>query len=314
LTLNGLNYKSNSKAIAMKKRTSIITTIFLLSIFTVFAYGGGLYLRTTPKEYNYILFEGTSGDDDMVFIPAGEFIMGSDEEELKPIIQKFGHRADFIGYDFDSEKPRRKVFVKSFYIDRYEVTNAQYKKFIDATGHIPPYHWENGTYPPGRDNYPVINVSWYDAKAYAKWAGKRLPTEEEWEKAARGTDGRIYPWGSEFDPNKVRTAEAMLRSILSPAELLKSAAPVNEYEEDRSPYGVHDMAGNVMEWTDSWYEKGHTRVVKGASWVHLGPRARSASREGVEPDKVSHIIGFRCAADVGSRLKLATNKIETHLQ
>ncbi|MBI3399481.1 MAG: SUMF1/EgtB/PvdO family nonheme iron enzyme [Deltaproteobacteria bacterium] len=241
----------------------------------------------------------------MVFIPAGEFIMGSSVEEIEKIRKQYGNRGDFVGYDFKKETPQRKVYVKAFYIDRYEVTNAQYKRFIDATGHRPPYHWENGVYPQDKGNYPVINVSMDDAKAYAFWAGKRLPTEEEWEKASRGMDGRIYPWGNEFNPDNVRTAEAFLNTRLCLRDLTQFAAPVDEFKNDKSPYGVYDTAGNVMEWTDSWYEKGETKVVKGAAWVHLGPRARSAGKDGARPDEISHLVGFRCAMDAADGIKTA---------
>ena len=257
-------------------------------------------------------FKEKADPGDMVLIPAGEFIMGSSSEEVDKVISEYGKRGDFIDYEFEKEKPRRKVYIKAFYIDKYEVTNAQYKRFIDATGHRCPYHWENRTYPTGKENHPVINVSLSDAKAYAVWADKRLPTEEEWEKAARGVDGRLYPWGNEFNPDNVRTAEALLKTFLSPRELVRYAAPVSEFKGDLSPFGVFDTAGNVMEWTDSWYEKGETKVVKGAAWVHLGPRARSASREGAAPDSVSHLMGFRCAmdADKGIRMARVQNTME----
>ena len=117
-----------------------------------------------------------SDQEKMILIPAGEFIMGSSSEEVEKVRKEYGHRGDFIEYNFDKERPRRTVYVKAFYIDKYEVTNAQYQEFIDATGHPPPLHWEGGTYDPHKANHPVIKVSWLDAKAYAEWAGKRLPT------------------------------------------------------------------------------------------------------------------------------------------
>jgi serine/threonine-protein kinase len=223
--------------------------------------------------------------------------MGSSSEEVEKVRKEYGHRGDFVGYDFDKEMPKRTIYVKAFYIDKYEVTNAQYQEFIDATGHPPPRHWGDGFYHPDKANYPVINVSWLDAKAYAEWAGKRLPTEKEWEKAARGDDGRIYPWGDKFNPENAGTAEGILYIILSPRDLFRYAAPIDEFKGDKSPYGVYDMAGNVMEWTDSWYERGKTKVVKGAAWVHLGPRARSAASDGIQPEGLSHLVGFRCATD-----------------
>mgnify|MGYP001566733421 CR=1 FL=1 len=244
-----------------------------------------------------ILNENQDGGE-MVLIPEGDFIMGSSNEEVKKISKEYGKRVDFSGYEFEKEKPRRSIYVKGFYIDKYEVTNTQYKKFIDATGHKPPHHWKDGIYPPEKRNHPVTNVSFFDAKAYASWAGKRLPTEEEWEKAARGSNGGIFPWGDEFNPyDMVATAEGILNSPIPPFDFLHFAGPVDQFNADKSPYGVYDMAGNVMEWTDSWYEKGKTKIVKGGSWVNLCARARCAAKGGANPDTISPLLGFRCVKD-----------------
>jgi formylglycine-generating enzyme required for sulfatase activity len=124
---------------------------------------------------------------DMILIPEGEFLMGTDNR-LK------------------DERPAYVVYINVFYIDRFEVTNVEYKKFVDAAGHQPPDHWENGQIPVGKEDHPVVFVTWYDADAYCKWIGKRLPRETEWEKAARGTDERIYPWGNEWDLEKSNRA------------------------------------------------------------------------------------------------------------
>ncbi|MBI5047696.1 MAG: SUMF1/EgtB/PvdO family nonheme iron enzyme [Deltaproteobacteria bacterium] len=286
-------YRNNKN----KKYILLLNLILVLTPPAIYSYGSYEVADIFP------FFKDIPSQGDMVFIPAGEFIMGSSEEEVEKVAREFGKKGDFVDYDFRKETPKRKVYVKAFYIDRYEVTNAQYKRFIDATGHRPPYHWENGTYPQDKGSYPVINVSMNDAKAYTFWAGKRLPTEEEWEKASRGMDGRIYPWGNEFNPHNVRTAEAFLNTRLCLRDLTQFAAPVDEFKNDKSPYGVYDTAGNVMEWTDSWYEKGETKVVKGAAWVHLGPRARSAGKDGAKPDEISHIVGFRCAMDAVDGIK-----------
>lgn len=211
--------------------------------------------------------------DDMVYIPAGWFEMGSDEYD--------GKLGMAIGVD---EIPRHKVYVKDFYIDRYEVTNAQFRDFLLKTNNpYRPSHWvERGTFEKGEDNHPVVDVDWLDAESYCTWAGKRLPMEVEWEKAARGSDGRMWPWGNEFDKGKTNTMESGRGWT----------AEVGSFRGDVSPYGVYDMAGNVREWVDGWYEPypgnkvspahykiGTYRVLRGGSYLtSLYKNARTASR------------------------------------
>jgi formylglycine-generating enzyme required for sulfatase activity len=282
----------------------------LLLIFLVFLFS----MSFLPFVYSHGGHGGGEGKtlniEEMVHVPEGEFFMGSNEDELTEIKRVYGKRGGIEGYLFEKEKPKRRVFVKSFYIDKYEVTNAQYKKFIDATGHPAPSGWNGGKYPPGKANNPVLYVSWYDAKSYAKWAGKRLPTEEEWEKAARGTDGRIYPWGNKYDPALTSTAEAIVENIQEGICNVTTGNPVGTAKGDVSPYGAHDMGGNVREWTDSFFMAGkEDKVVKGGSWVDLSPKARCASRDGINPKGVSHIIGFRCARDYEMTASLTQDKI-----
>ncbi len=223
---------------------------------------------------------------DMVLIPAGPFIMGSDEES--------------------DERPPHRVYLDAFYIDRYPVTNSEYAKFVRDTGHPPPPHWEpyGGTYPPGKGNHPVAYVCWFDARDYATWAGKRLPTEAEWEKAARGTDGRRYPWGDRFDSDYCNTDESEYWDT-TPVDAF---SPVGD-----SPYGVADMAGNVWEWVADWYdreyyrrsparnprgpEKGRTKVLRGGAWDFDARQARCSARNHEYPGPRHGLIGFRCAAD-----------------
>tara|TARA_B100000315_G_scaffold252736_1_gene290126 strand:- start:21381 stop:22214 length:834 start_codon:yes stop_codon:yes gene_type:complete len=246
---------------------------------------------------------GSIETEQMILIPAGEFLMGSSGDEVKALKDTFGKRELYSDYPFEEETPKRKVFVKSFYIDRHEVTNKKYAQFIKETGHKPPRHWQGGMYNSGKGDYPVLYVSQEDAAAYAKWAGKRLPTEEEWEKAARGAKGRIFPWGNKFDPYKAVTADSDLRLILGAVCAVNSANRVELAPDDFSPYGVRDMAGNVREWTSTAAPDTPLMViVKGASWVDLSINARAAHREYIPKNSVSHIIGFRCVKNAELKL------------
>ncbi len=220
---------------------------------------------------------------EMVLIPAGEFIFGSNEDK------------DSASY------PEQKINLPAFWIDKYEVTNAEFLDFAIKTG----YQGEGAKegkdwrqfFTPDKAKYPVLFITWNDAKAYCESLGKRLPTEEEWEKAARGTDGRRYPWGNEWDASKSNTYEAGLRN---PTE-------VGQFP-DISPYNVHDMLGNVQEWTASWYKgyKGNPkksenfgerfRVLRGASARIYGSRAHLWDRSAYLP-KSLYDFGCRCAKD-----------------
>ena len=265
--------------------------------------------------------------DDMVMIPAGEFLMGSPDD----------------GLSFDDERPQRTVFVSSFRIDRYEITNARYKQFLDATGHPAPNHqkpkltlWAYGAPLPGSEQHPVVNVSWEDAAAYCRWQGKRLPTEAEWEKAARGTDGRRYPWGNDWDFTKANSASYWAgRTIefkdgeewktfwvtgdgarISHASGLNGEVltlPVGSFPDGASTYGILDMAGNVSEWIQDWYEpysylnaplsdpqgpNGQLlKVVRGGSWLKPARNLRTSDRDYGFPTDRAGGIGFRCAQD-----------------
>lgn len=229
--------------------------------------------------------KGINFFDEMVYIPAGEFIMGSDDWWPK-------------------SQPEHKRYLKAFYIDKYEVTNGRYKRFIDATGRTPPAHWIDGKIPEGREKHPVVFVSWFDANNFCRWEGKRLPTEAEWEKAARGTDGRTFPWGNEFDAKKGNMPQLGVGDTM----------PVGSFPEGKSPYGVYDMAGNVFEWTASWFKPhpGNThpdenygekyKVLKGGSWYDCtyykcGISAPTYNRIFFNPLTMNNNFGFRCAKD-----------------
>lgn len=216
---------------------------------------------------------------EMVLIPAGEFVLGTNDKESA------------------SANPEQKVMVPAFWIDKYEVTNAEYLDFSIKASY--PSEGENWRlfFTAEKKDYPVVNITWNDAVAYCKWASKRLPTEQEWEKAARGADGRRYPWGDKWDARKTNTFEAGLRV----------PAGVNAFE-DVSPYGVYGMLGNVQEWTADWYKayKGNTkkdpnfgeryRTLRGVSSSIYGSRAHLWDRSAYLP-KALYGFGCRCAKD-----------------
>jgi formylglycine-generating enzyme required for sulfatase activity len=203
---------------------------------------------------------------DMVQIPAGEFIMGSN-----------------IGSE--DERPERKVSLNSFYIDIYAVTNKKYKDFIDTTGHQSPKSWLFKGYVQELNEHPVVFVDFEDATAYCAWLEKRLPTEEDWEKAARGTDGRIYPWGNEFNLNNANTG-------LLPET---RTVPVNANKDGKSPFGTYNMSGNVWEWTTTIGQNEGRRVVKGGSFGISHRFSRTFSRVDYSKKDKTNNIGFRCA-------------------
>jgi formylglycine-generating enzyme required for sulfatase activity len=202
------------------------------------------------------------GKDDrpMVFVPTGPFLFGENKQEAT---------------------------TDSFYIDQFPVTNKDYKKFVEATGRTEPQHWRRGEWPEGKGDHPVVNVTWVDANAYAEWAGKRLPTEMEWEKAARGTDGRRWPWGDSFNINKCNTSDC---GILD-------TTPVGKYSPDGdSPYGAVDMAGNVWEWVGGKYSP-LRMPLRGGNWLDGAAQAQTFSRRMHTPRRKNDFVGFRCAAD-----------------
>lgn len=230
--------------------------------------------------------------EDMVMIPAGPFVRGTTSG----------------GFD---EQPQRTIFLDTFTIDRYEVTNHQYQQFVQATGHrkpgLPSRYAKGGGKMRGT-NQPVVYVSWDDATEYCHWKGKRLPTEAEWEKAMRGTDGRLWPWG-----NREETSGANWARVQDGYEV---SAPVGSFETDKSPYGVMDGAGNVLEWVGDWYletyykdspernppspEHGTYRVLRGGSYTSTGGDIRVTSRSKMMPDFRDETIGFRCAISKSS--------------
>jgi formylglycine-generating enzyme required for sulfatase activity len=262
---------------------------------------------------------------EMVYVPAGEFTMGSTEAEIAALVREYPKlKAEW----FADEKPQFRAHLPGYWIDKCEVTVAQYRKFCQETARempsAPGWGWQ--------DNHPMVNVTWDDAGAYAKWAGKRLPTEMEWEKAARGTDGRKYPWGSQWPPPAgsgnfadeafTRTAR-VLTEIGSPPlrgydDGYAYTAPVGKFPGGASPFGALDMAGNVWEWCADWYDKdaykryakgdlkppasGPRLVLRGGSWNNDPPTYfRCANRDYERfPDFRDYdLYGFRCVRGPG---------------
>ncbi|MBV9468375.1 MAG: SUMF1/EgtB/PvdO family nonheme iron enzyme [Abitibacteriaceae bacterium] len=225
----------------------------------------------------------------MVYIPGGPFAMGTNEQDPG---------GPNTSREFADANPRREVKVGAFYIDKLEVTNAQYKQFCDATHYPPPPHWKDGTYPAGESNVAVYNINWWEASAYAAWAGKRLPMEAEWEKAARGTDARRFPWGNDWDASKAVWGE-------------KKPQAVGTKPQGASPYGVLDMAGNVFEWVNDWYdaypgakrhfpEFGTTyKVIRGGGFMGYEFIAFTYYRCVARPQTRSEWIGLRCVKSAG---------------
>jgi len=248
--------------------------------------------------------------DGMITVPAGAFAMGTSLP-----------RAD------DQDRPQHTVKLPAYRIDKYVVTNAQYARFIAATGHRPPSNWKNGKIPDGQLLRPVTLVSWYDAAAYAKWAGKRLPTEAEYEKAGRGTDGRAWPWGNAMEPDR-----------LNAYYNVNSTTDVTAYANGASPYGVFGLSGNVDEWVADDFApypgsdapaalfqgkvgrvtsaqdkamkvvemvpvEARYKVLRGGSWKSDPFSTALYHRNFAFPNYASDFFGFRCAQDINGSSK-----------
>jgi formylglycine-generating enzyme required for sulfatase activity len=232
---------------------------------------------------------------ELVRIPAGEFLMGSDPAKDQ------NARKD--------EQPQHRVYVSEFFIGKYPITNEQYAAFVRATKHKIPRYWKKGEIPQDKENHPIVTVSWNDALAFCEWLSRanghtcRLPTEAEWEKAARGTDGRIYPWGNEWDKTKLNSSEGGPGGTTA----VGHSSPGGD-----SLYGATDIAGNVWEWCAGWYgEKeyqhqartaikdpqgsfqGQGRVLRGGAFDYAVDFARCAYRLRRFPDLRNYFIGFR---------------------
>ena len=243
--------------------------------------------------FSRLIYHPVDMENYWVTIPAGEFLMGSSNKQIADV------KENLCSYcDFSDEQPQHKVFLDAYQIGKYEVTNRQYNQCVRAdvcSGQV--FNAEL--------DHPVVNVTWFQAKAYCGWVGGRLPTEAEWEKAARSTDGRTYPWGEGIDCDKAN---------YEPGDYcVGGTSPVGSYESGKSPYGVYDMAGNVWEWVNDWYDRTYYqnspssnplgpdsdqfiyRVLRGGSWFSSDMYDRSAVRLRYVPAGATFDFGFRCS-------------------
>ncbi|HNR95910.1 MAG TPA: SUMF1/EgtB/PvdO family nonheme iron enzyme [Anaerolineae bacterium] len=268
----------------------------------------------------------------LVYVPAGSFLMGSTDAEIDAALamcQRFYGSCPRSWFELES--PRHTVGLDGYWIGQTEVTNAEYRRFVEAGGYKDsqywssdgwawrsnndirqPEFWDDPAY--NGDSYPVVGVSWFEAEAYTKWVGARLPTEAEWEKAARGTDGRTYPWGNEWDGERLNYCDSSCRfdwKDVTVNDRYAIAAPPGTYPGGASPYGGLDMAGNVWEWVRDWYDGsyyanspprnptgpsyGQAKILRGGSWINSPAYVRCAIRYWFVPDSRYFYVGFRVA-------------------
>jgi formylglycine-generating enzyme required for sulfatase activity len=286
-----------------KKNFIAFTVVALFGLATV---GYSYAASETPK--------------DMILVNPGGFMRGLDKSAQA---KKQNSGASTAYKPFDDEGPASMIYLSAYYIDKYEVSNAQYTEFIKATDHPAPAYWDHHEL--NQPNHPVTGVNWYDANAYCHWANKRLPTEAEWEKAARGPAGTIFPWGNEMDYQKGNFAKGK-------TGIKNITVPVNAFPEGKSYYGAYNMAGNVFEWVQDWYASdyyktskeirnpqgpsyptaywvggnnkinppaGKKKVIRGGSWFAPAQSVTTTHRFWNNPMNNSYGVGlgFRCAMD-----------------
>ncbi len=254
----------------------------------------------TPTQTNPNPIDGSL----MILIPAGEFVMGAKDDDTDAKA---------------NEKPAHKVYLDSYYIYKHEVTYRQFKKFLDSTGYKPLGNWSRGD-KPERQDHPVMYITYPDAVEYCKWAKVDLPTEAQWEKAARGSYGRKYPWGNDWDPEKCNNIELTDKDIMAKMADIhnkRGTVPVGSIPGDISPYGVMDMGGNINEWCRDWYksgyykkspannpsgpQKGTEKSTRGGAWSMGSKRCRATSRWSGSVESDLDDYGFRCVKIVNNK-------------
>ncbi|PIT89823.1 hypothetical protein COU23_01860 [Candidatus Kuenenbacteria bacterium CG10_big_fil_rev_8_21_14_0_10_36_11] len=283
------------------KKIALFTIVGLLIILVVFLL---IYAYNSKKKASGI----SKPEDDMILIPAGNFIMGSTEKDAMAGYEKctVEEGNDCLVEDYFAEYPQRDVYIDNFYIDKKEVSNEDYNKFAEQTKRQKPFYWDDSNLNSLAQS--VVGISWNDAKAYCEWVNKRLPTEVEWEKAARGTDGRIWPWGNNWDTKNSNHGTGGLPGYDS-SDGYEYTSPVGIYLADISPYGVLNMAGNVQEWVsgdfkaysgnDKFLHKNFGRpfkVIRGGAYTYSEADDHTSSRSYDNPVINSNEdVGFRCA-------------------
>ncbi len=222
---------------------------------------------------------------EMVIVSARPFTMGTSGDELQQVFILDQRQTPV----FLTEVPARTVYLDAYYIDRYPVTNYQYRKFVEETGHRDPWLWKDSLW--NQPMQPVVGVGWNDARAYARWAGKALPTEAHWEKAGRGTDGRWWAWGNEFKPGLCNSREYGLQRTTE----------IGVFDEGVSPYGCYDMCGNVWEMCEGAWQGDHLPM-RGGCFLGTATFVRVTCRWTPEdPMGGAHWLGFRCMKEIPRR-------------
>ena len=280
-------------------------------------------VRAEEKPKKLTTVKNAKDSAEMILVPGGSFLMGSTRPEIDAQFRDTGLPEEWKEHTLD-EEPRHQRILEPFYLYKYEVTNGQYKSFLDATGHKPPPYWKGKDYPTDKEDHPVVQVSWDDAMAYCHWAGTRLPTEVQWEYAARGPspgDGlpsRVFPWGNTWDRRLSNNASLHAGKEIQSASdwkkwyesdqksLFPLTSRVGSFPKSASPFGVHDMAGNAWEWCAEIQApylkqkvedaaKKKLRARRGGSWANVAMHIRSADRQPAPHDDLNLYTGFRCA-------------------